>query len=164
MSKEIWKDVSGYEGYYQASNLGRIKSLKRKNKKGKILKPWISCHGYKCVRLSKNGQLKSFSVHQLIAIAFLGHKRCGLKRVIDHINNIKHDNRLENLQIVSHRYNCSKDQKGTSKYVGASWCSKRRMWASAIQLDRKSKHLGYYDSEEQAHEAYNEALIAHTEK
>lgn len=95
---EIWKDIEGFEGRYQVSNFGNVKSLgcKRNGKKEKILKQHYDKRGYKKVTLSKNYELKSFSVHRLVAIAFL--ENLENKRTVNHINGIKHDNRVENLE------------------------------------------------------------------
>ena len=129
--KEIWKDIPGYKGIYQASNLGRIKSLSRKSKSGKtgykitndlILKTSINHRGYERISLHKNSNKKTFAVHQLIAMAFLNHKPCNFRIVVDHINNIKTDNKLKNLQLMSNRENVVKNtEMGSSKYVGVTW-------------------------------------------
>lgn len=102
---EIFKDVENYEGYYQISNLGRIKSLQRfaKNHSGfkKVLKerylnPIIGKTGYYVVSFKKDGIKKTFKVHRLIAIAFID--KVEGKEFINHKNGIKTDNRIENLE------------------------------------------------------------------
>lgn len=106
---EIWKDVPGYDGLYKASNTGNIKSLNyRMSKKEKILNPSVSGNGYKLVTLSKDGKSKAYSVHQVIAMTFLNHIPNGFERVINHINFIKTDNRVENLEIISFMENANK--------------------------------------------------------
>ena len=104
---EIWKDVVGYEGYYQVSNLGTVKSLDRNVKhpnggisfvKGKMIKLCFSFRGYLQVALNKDGNKKTIKVHQLVAMSFLKHKPCGMKLVLNHINFNKLDNRVENLE------------------------------------------------------------------
>ena len=108
---EIWKDVIGYEGVYQVSNLGRVKSLPRKwIMKEKILKPYDK-ENYHTVCLSINQNRKRHYVHKLVAIAFLKHKPSGHELIVDHINEIKKDNRLSNLQIITHRENTIKYYK-----------------------------------------------------
>ena len=157
MSKEIYKDVKGYEGMYQVSNLGNIKSLKFG--KERILKTSIDNLGYYHVRLSKKGFKKTLKVHKLVAIAFLNHKQCNYKLVIDHKNNIKTDNTIKNLQIITHRKNCSKDRKnGSSKYIGVCFYKERNKWLSRIKINKKSKHLGYFDCELKAAVAYQNEL------
>ena len=151
MKTEIWKDIKDYEGLYQVSNLGRVKSLKFG--KERILSAATNATGYSLVALC-NGKTKAITVHQLVAMAFLNHKPCGYKLVVDHINTIKTDNRLENLQVITHRQNCTKDKKGTSKYTGVHWCKPRNKWRAEIRINGKTKYLGSFKSELEASEAY----------
>lgn len=81
MSEEIWKDIPGYEGIYQASNLGQIRSLDRetfttngqlRKYKSYIIQTWPERHGHLALRLSKNGKTKTHKVHQLVLMAFVG--------------------------------------------------------------------------------------------
>ena len=151
MKTEIWKDIKDYEGLYKVSNLGRVKSLKFG--KERILSAATNATGYSLVALC-NGKTKAITVHQLVAMAFLNHKPCGHKIVVDHINTIKTDNRLENLQVITHRQNCTKDKKGTSKYTGVHWCKPRNKWRAEIRINGKTKYLGSFKSELEASEAY----------
>ena len=163
MKKEIWKAIKGYEGIYEASNWGRVKSLARELSDGrrwkeKILKPGKS-GGYLTVNLCKDGICKNYQVHQLVAIAFLDHEPNGYKIVVDHKNNNPLDNRLENLNIISHRENISKDRTGcSSKYTGVSWMKSSKKWIAYITIDGKRKHLGYFINELKASEAYQSVL------
>lgn len=105
---EIWKDILGYEGHYIISNYGTIKSLDRlvfskynngikgRYEKGKIMIPHKHRTGYMCIRLVLNGIRKSYSVHRLLAQAFI--ENIQNKKQVNHINGIKDDNRLENLE------------------------------------------------------------------
>lgn len=157
MQEEIWKDVPNYEGLYQVSNLGKVKSFKRK--KVKILKSSIDFKGYHVSRLMKLNKAKDFKVHQLVAMAFLGHIPCGYKSVIDHINNNSLDNRVENLKIVTARENCSKDKiNKTSKYTGVSWDFDRCKWRAFIIIDKKNYFLGRFDCELKARLVYQNKL------
>jgi len=90
--KEIWKDVPGYEGHYQVSNLGRVKSLKWS--KERILKPRLDRVGYYHVGLCEGGERKSNLVHRLVMLAFVGESDLQ----VNHKNGEKSDNRLENLE------------------------------------------------------------------
>lgn len=100
MQIEEWKNIKGYQGKYQVSNLGRIKSLNyNRQKKQKILIECKNGKGYKIVSLSKNGKWKSFLIHRLVYGAFVGIIPDGYQ--IDHINNNKTDNRLQNLQLLT---------------------------------------------------------------
>jgi len=165
---ENWKDIKGYEGHYQVSDLGRVKSLRRwiENKgnggyflDSKLKKLGLS-QGYPSASLNKDGVCKKFRVHQLVAVAFLNHKPCGYKLVVDHIDNDKLNNKLENLQIVTSRVNTSKDRRGySSKYVGVHYNKKgTNHWRSTISVDSKIIGLGCYPNEERASIAYNFAL------
>lgn len=155
--EEIWKDVPDYEGLYQVSNFGRVKSFKRN--KIIILKLTVYKNGYVCVSLTKNGLSLKRYVHQLVAMAFLGHKRCGLQLVVDHINDNKIDNRLENLQIVTQRYNSYKTQgKYSSKLKGVYFRKDCNKWQCQIEINKKNTYLGLFENEYDAHLAYQNAL------
>ena len=165
---EIWKDIPGYEGMYQVSNLGRVKSLPKqwltalggkRSHDGIILKPQRKIGGYIIVRLPKDKKYKNFSVHQLVAMAFLNHVPCKQKLVIDHINDIRTDNRLENLQIVTTRENVYKTQgKYSSKYKGVYWNKTSKKWLASIFLDGKNRHIGLFTCELAAGLAYQNKL------
>lgn len=103
---EIWKDIKGYEGLYQISNLGRVKSLRKQKgfyiREEVILKNRID-RGYLKVTLSKDNKLKYISVHRLIAEAFIPNPEN--KSFIDHINGNRADNRIENLRWVTQKEN-----------------------------------------------------------
>lgn len=106
--EEIWKDIEGYEGLYQVSNLGRIKSLKRKNNYGRYVKERIrkvvsNKDGYLCVTLSDKGRQKTFTVHGLVAKAFICKTLENVE--VNHKNGIKTDNRKENLEWITHKAN-----------------------------------------------------------
>lgn len=101
--EEIWKDAVGYEGLYQVSNLGQVKSLNyKRTDKERILKPVLT-KGYYSIGLCKNGKCKRSYVHKLVVEAFLGKISNGL--VVNHLNEIKSDNRLENLEICTQKEN-----------------------------------------------------------
>jgi hypothetical protein len=111
--EEIWKDIDGYIGLYQVSNLGRIKSLARivnhSRSNGtyirteKILKAGDNNNGYPSVSLHKDGKRKLYLVHRLVAIAFIANpeNKCD----VNHINGIKSDNNLSNLEWNTRREN-----------------------------------------------------------
>ncbi len=102
---EIWKDIQGYEGLYQVSNLGRVKSLVRGYywQKERILKPCKHIKGYMLVSLSKNEKEKTFRLHRLVAIAFIPNPE-NLPQ-IDHINADKTNNSVNNLRWVTAKEN-----------------------------------------------------------
>ena len=157
---EIWREIKEYEDSYQVSNLGNVKSLNyNRTNKEKLLKLNINTHGYLTVGLYNGGNVKTFRVHQLVAVAFLNHTINGYKVVVDHINNDKLNNTLGNLQLISQRENVSKDKKGfSSQYIGVYWSKNNKKWSSQIQINGKLKHLGLFNSELIASKAYNTAL------
>lgn len=102
---EIWKDIKGYEGWYQISNLGNVKSVKREIKYSngiivpypeKVLKGFIKPNGYKVIDLYKNKKKKKFYIHRLVAESFIDNPLN--KPEINHINENKLDNRVGNLE------------------------------------------------------------------
>lgn len=105
--KEIWKDIPGYEGLYQASNLGNIRSLPRNATKGKLLSFSKSKNGYYHIILSKNNNQKTFNVHRLIMLTFYG--KSNLQ--IDHIDGNKQNNNLNNLEYVTNSENMKRAYK-----------------------------------------------------
>lgn len=158
MNKEIFKDIPNYEGMYQVSNLGNVKSFKR-YESGRILKESKNKKGYLQVYLSFYKNVRCFKVHQLIAMAFLNHIPNGNKLVVDHINNIKNDNNLKNLRVITNRENVSNDRKNIySNHIGVSFDKRRKKWISRIGNNRNTNFLGSFDSELKASEAYKNKL------
>ena len=104
MTKDIWRDVEGYEGLYQVSSEGRVKSLKRKRRrKERFLKPGMDKDGYLFVNLWAGGKQKNHKVHRLVCQAF--HENPGNKPQVNHINEIKTDNRASNLEWCTYAEN-----------------------------------------------------------
>lgn len=170
---EIFKDIPNYEGIYQVSNKGNVKSLTRTIQskssivrtthprviQGRILKNNLNTQGYPIVRLCNQGVSKVFLVHILMAITFLDYKPTTRRIVIDHKDNVPTNNTLDNLQIISNRKNCSKDKKGySSKYVGVSFFKITGKWVASISINNKVYNLGYYLKEIDAHHAYQNKL------
>jgi hypothetical protein len=98
---EIFKDIPGYEDYYQASNYGNIKSLKSKHNKIILLKQSTDKCGYKIVALCKDNIKKTKTVHRLIASAFLGNSNL----CVNHKDCNKQNNRIDNLEYVTYKQN-----------------------------------------------------------
>lgn len=111
MNKEIWKDISGYEGLYQVSNLGRVKRLEWKRFslgkwqtiKEKILKQTISTTGYWHISLNKNGKHYTYKVHRLVAEAFIPNP--DNLPCINHKDNNPLNNNVKNLEWCTYKYN-----------------------------------------------------------
>ncbi|MAT89629.1 MAG: endonuclease [Flavobacteriaceae bacterium] len=176
---EIWKSVKNYETLYEVSNLGRVRSLDRtiirkdgiKSKSyGKLLKPGLSSNGYLTVNLSLNGKVKNRTIHTLVGEAFLNYIKKGYTQVIDHKDNNKLNNRLDNLKILSNRENTSKEiARGESQYVGVHKLKStskgirkvkpiNKPWVASIYKNKKKKVIGRFETEYEAHLAYQACL------
>ena len=157
---EIWKDIPGYEGLYQVSDLGNVKSLNYNGtKKEKLLNLLGKKMTYYSVTLYKNNKTHRRTIHSLVAEVFLKHVACGHKIVIDHINNNPKDNRVGNLQVVTQRFNCKKNQSiYSSQYKGVNWDKASDKWVSRIEINRKAIFLGRFKTELEAHQAYQNKL------
>ena len=104
MEQEIWRDIEGYKGLYQVSNMRRVKSLGNEfSRKEKILKPQKNTTGYLTIRLHKDGKQKGCLIHRLVAQTFL--KNPEEYPVINHIDENKENNAVSNLEWCSVRYN-----------------------------------------------------------
>ena len=157
--KEEFRRIKGYE-HYEVSDLGNVRKVAHVSyylggfigyHESRVIEPYFS-NGYLHVCFERF----NISVHTLVAITFLNHKPCGNKLVVDHINAISTDNRLKNLQVISHRENCSKDKKGKSKYTGVG--IDNDSFKAQIRISGKVVHLGCFKDEENAANMYKMAL------
>lgn len=121
---EIWKDINGFENEYQVSNLGNVKSLERfvngvlgsKRKiKGRLLKPNIGTNGYRYVVLTN---MKTKYIHRLVADNFIENPQ--KLSDVDHIDENKLNNKLNNLRFLSHFDNSSRSNKGRKRDLNLS--------------------------------------------
>lgn len=156
---EVWLDVNGYEGIYQVSSLGNIRSLDRERHgrryKGKQMKTPLDSKGYPYVCLMG----KTFRIHQLMAVAFFKHKPNKYELVIDHVDGNRANNRLDNLQLVTQRVNFLKRTKNTkSKYDGVIWDKERNSWQVRPFINGKYIFIGRFDCETKAHLEYLKAV------
>ena len=136
LPNEIWLSIEGYEGLYEVSNMGRVKSLKFG--KYKILKQRKRPNGYLFVTLCKEGKIKNCSVHRLVGNAFLDNTNnypC-----FNHKNEIKTDNRVENLEPCTHKYNLNYKNAQAKRVASTDWKSVGRKTA-----ERCSKKVYQYD-------------------
>ena len=151
MQNEIWKPVKGYEGFYEASNLGRIRSSKSK----RILSQHMINSGYLSARL-RNGKR---TVHALVALAFLGDRPQGL--VVDHIDHCKTNNRADNLRYITYSENiyrsvrCDLNPNKSSRSRGVYLNKKDMLWIARAHSPQGRKYLGCYKIEDDAIEAVN---------
>lgn len=148
---EVWKDVKGFEGHYQVSNLGRVKGIKFV--KERIIKGNAPL-GYPMVGLRKPGEKRRhIKIHRLVYSAFIGDIPNGME--INHKNGIRHDNRLENLECVTRRGNCqhrSNRLRGNDRLPGVTMFDGK--WMSQIWHNNKKVSFGYFKTQEEAHEAF----------
>ena len=166
---EEWKAVVGYEGFYEVSSYGRIRSIDRyvktgilhsevKLQKGKLLKLNRKRDGYLSVDLCKENKIKTMSVHRIVALAFI--KKPEGKDVVNHINLDKTDNRVKNLEWVTCRENtqhaakngviygglrklvrcCETGDTFSSSYKAAEWLNKTKFHYSK-QIDSMAKNI-----------------------
>lgn len=167
---EIWKDVLDYEGLYQVSDLGRVKSLAKKwvagngtvrEKPETIFKLNKNISGYYSVSLRKNNKMSTNTVHRLVYEAFNGKTDLQIDHIIE---GSQTDNRLCNLQAVTCRENLSKSKLSknkSSQYTGVNWSKSHNKWQSKIQIAKKTVHLGFFTNEIDAANAYKTALSKH---
>lgn len=154
---EIWKEIPGFNGRYEASNLGNIRNAQRNRQ----LKASRGVGGYLRVDLTLPDKThKNFRIHQLVAMAFLNHERQGFTLTVDHIDFDKLNNRVENLRIISARDNsirsALKKPNKTSKYLGVHYCKQKKKYVARIIKDRKKFYIGSFINEEDAKTAYQE--------
>ena len=155
--EEIWKDIKGYEGLYQVSNLGNVRSLDhiRKNgktdnhkclTKGRLLKLAVQKEsGYLFCVLSKNGNTKGYRVHRLVAETFIPNPNN--YKCVNHKDENKSNNKLENLEWCTHKYNNNygtkpiRIAKGNSKKVNQYDLKGNfiKQWESLIEAERYLK-------------------------
>lgn len=139
--EEIWKDIAGYEGLYQVSNLGRVKSLERlANDRGsyrkieeKIKNMRLGERGYLIINLSKNNQLKTYRVHRLVAETFIDNPQKYSQ--VNHKDGNKQNNCISNLEWCNNSYN--------QKHAYFNNLNKRRYGSS----NPNSKKVNQYDLE-----------------
>lgn len=145
METEIFKDIEGYEGLYQISNLGNVKSLNyHRTGKERILKPAKKDNGYLFIGLHKNRNIKYFLIHRLVASSFLPNPN-KLKE-INHINENKIDNRVENLEWINHKDNMKYGNRSVKELETKNKNSSINAEKPIIQLSKYGIEIGRYKS------------------
>lgn len=151
--EEIWKSIIGYEGLYEVSNVGRVRSIDRivfqqgRNQKyrGKIMSPYLNNTGYFCVRLSKNNKKRTFTIHRLVATAFIPNPNnypC-----VNHKDETPKNNNVENLEWCTNEYNVN---YGTATFRRAVKMGKR-----VAQYDKNGKLVATFYSVNEAERGTN---------
>ena len=158
---EEWRNISGYLNY-QVSNIGRVRNVNS----GRVLKPGINSHGYLHLNLYMKGVgVKDHKVHRLVAQEFVPNPNN--KSTVDHIDSkAKLNNTTENLRWATQVEQCrnvSSRSNTSSQYKGVCWNKFHSRWIAYIKLNvnAKTKHLGYFKSEEEAALTYNKQATEH---
>lgn len=146
MEQEIWKDIAGYEGKYQVSSFGRVKSLNyRRTGREQILETHKNTYGYLMVSLWKNGKCKQSLVHRLVASAFIPNPD-NLPE-INHKDENKENNRVDNLEWVLHKDNTrygtrneriTKNMTGPKKSKPVLCVETGKNYSSSMEAERKT--------------------------
>jgi len=144
--EEIWVDISGTNGKYRVSNFGNVYSVLNKRK----LKKNVNNRGYERVTIDK----KQVSIHRIVCLHFLENKYN--KKVVNHINGIKTDNRIENLEWVTSRENSIHYLSDKPiKEITLKNCIRYEKW---IHINGKNRRIGRFKTREEAYNAYNNYL------
>ena len=153
--EEIWKDIVGYEGFYLVSNLGNVKSidryvkhnygdLSRRIQKGITIKLTINSDKYYCVTLGKNGKHKTFTVHRLVAIAFL--ENTLNNNIINHKDGIKTNNHYTNLEWCTTQQNTQHATENNLIPFGENHGMSKLTDMQVLEIREKYNPKGVYSS------------------
>ena len=156
MTEETWKEIPEYPDY-RISNLGRVRSFKRG--KERILKPSKNTNGYLHVDLWNNSGKKTWGVHKLLGVVFLGFPET---QEADHIDGDRSNNTLNNLRPASkaeNGRNHGKQRNNTTGYPGVSFHKTWGKYVAHIRINGKLKFLGYFETPEEAFLVYRAASL-----
>ena len=152
--QEVWKSIEGYEGKYEISSLGRVKSLTDKNGKKRelILKPRVSKNGYLYLNLWESSKGRAKKIHRLVAEAFLPNPEN--LPVVNHLNCVKTDNRVENLEWTTHSGNALhasqngrlRDQTGEKNHMFGRHGKDHHSSKTLIQKDLDGNIIRVWDN------------------
>lgn len=170
-SEEEWREIRGWEGLYEVSNLGRIRSVPREQvrlSKGgnpsvyrygyKLLRPGQNHNGYLLVRLSDmtNGRQQTAKVHRLVCEAFHG-PQPGWDHEVAHNDHVRDNNAADNLRWATHRDNIQESVRAArtrgravadndSGVIGVSWDKHKRLWSAQIGGKKLGKFKDFDDA------------------
>ena len=142
VKEEVWRPVVGYEGLYEVSNLGRVKTVR-------LLTPCKDAYGYPLVGLTKDGQLRSLRVHRLVAEAFIPNPHN--LPMVNHKDEDKGNSHVDNLEWCTHAYNCAYGTRNLRCGPKA-----RRV----VQLSESGEFIKEWGSQREAAEALGAARTA----
>lgn len=157
---EIWKDVITYEGWYQVSSFGNVRTFRAKGrgvsntqmKEPRLLKPFKDRGGYVNVKLTKDKIEKTIMIHRLVATAFLENPN-NLEQV-NHIDSNRSNNNVSNLEWVSREENQAHGylkRNFSSKYLGVSFKKDKNRWDAVVHKNGVSKYIGRFKTELEAY-------------
>ena len=148
---EMFLPIDGYDNYF-ISNFGNVKI----SKTNRILKQSNHKQGYKQIILCKKGKVKMFYVHRLVGKAFL--ENLDNKPMIDHIDNNPANNNVKNLRWATRKDNSAnqgKQKNNTTGFKGVIFDKHANKYRTRININGKIKHLGYYETAEEASKVYD---------
>jgi hypothetical protein len=146
LNVEVFRSIDGYESY-AISSFGRVKNTKT----GRILKAADNKDGYLRINLCEDATRKTFTVHRLVACAFINNPND--KECVDHKNNDKTNNHISNLRFATNKENQQNSKlsiKNTSKVKGVHFDKRCKKWHARIKIDGIRIHIGYFGDLEDA--------------
>jgi hypothetical protein len=161
---EIWKSIPDYEGLYEVSNTGFIKTLSRKVQYGvafriqpeRIMTTEKIRKGHLRVTLSKQGETKRILVHRIVYIVFKGEIQDEL--VVNHKDRNKENNHIDNLELMTNRDNTHHFRNTIKRDLPLGVSKYRSKYKAVINVSKKSYHLGSFKTPEEASQVYQKAL------
>lgn len=159
IGKEKWRDCVGFEGFYQVSNLGNIRSCDRVvfnkgsgasyRRKGQVLKPRKDAYGYLITDFWVKGEQTTVKIHRLVLDAFIGPEK---DKCCDHINGVRDDNRLGNLRWATVKENNNNRTVciAESGHSGVRQDPRDGKWQSYGSVGGRFKHIAYCETKEEA--------------
>lgn len=157
---EVWKDITEFQGMYQVSSLGRIKSFRGKTER--ILQLTISKRGYYVVGLWRNQKNRLCTIHRLVALHFIDNP--GNKREVNHIDSNKLNNSVSNLEWATPKensYHAINSEKSRKFFHKRGAYKSGNSWSSQIRLDNKFFYLGSFKTKDDAQQAYFYRYVEH---
>lgn len=155
MEEEQWIKIEGYDKY-SVSNYGQV----RNDKNGKLLPQRNNGYGYYIVDLRADGIRNTAKIHRLVAQAFCSNEN--QYEIVDHIDRNPINNHFLNLRwCTQSQNNRNRNKKAdcSSRYIGVSFNMENKKWRARLSINRKLIYLGQYDTEEEAYEAFKQAVV-----